>query len=174
MNPRCHGARSIEGHPFNTKFHLGRDAMGGQPDKPTDVSQRAAMVLLALFLVAVIAAMAVTVSSVTAPVGVLAASVVSPIVGLAILFLYFERRGRLWSFAGAAALGILGVTLRLIINSQPRLEVGGGLPLWVTGIYAALGTLVVGTSLWACLSLRRATRSGVGGRPPWTAMRPPG
>jgi hypothetical protein len=114
------------------------------------------MVLLGLFLVAVVAALAVTLFSVTVSVGLLATAVVSPIVALTLLVLYLEFRRRPWSFVGAAALGSLGVTLRLIINTQPSLEVGGGLPLWVTAAYVTLGTLVVATSLWAFLALRRA------------------
>ncbi|MGD0587356.1 MAG: hypothetical protein ABSA63_00960 [Thermoplasmata archaeon] len=134
--------------------------MRGQLDTSADLSQRTAMVLLALFIVAVIAALAVTLYSAAAPVGLLATAAVAPIIVLTLLFLYFERRRRPWSFAGAAALGILGVTLRLIVNTQPQLEVGGGLPLWVTVTYVTLGTLVVVTSLWAFLSLRRANRPG--------------
>ncbi|MGA7922862.1 MAG: hypothetical protein WCA77_02665 [Thermoplasmata archaeon] len=137
-----------------------------------DTSQRAASLLLALFLVAVIGALAIALYSVAAPVGLLAASAVSPIIVLALLFLFFERRGRPWSFAGATALGILGVTLRLIINTRPQLEVGGGLPLWVTVTYLTLGTLVVATSLWAFLSLRRTNRLGSWG-PPSSSVEPP-
>jgi hypothetical protein len=125
---------------------------------PTPLPQRAAMVLLALFLVAVLAALAVTLYAVTSQVGLFAAAVVSPIVGLALIFLYFERLRRPWSFSGAAALGLLGVTLRLIVNGQPQLEVGGGLPAWVTLTYVTLGTLVIATSLWASLGLWRAPR----------------
>jgi hypothetical protein len=139
--------------------------MGGQLENPADVSPRAATVLMALFLVAVIAALAVTLSSVAVPVGLLAASAVTPIIVLSLLLLYFERRRRPWSFAGAAALGISGVALRLIVNTQPQLEVGGGLPLWVTVTYVTLGTLVVATSLWAFLSLKRANHPGSGGPP---------
>jgi hypothetical protein len=130
--------------------------MGGQLDTQTDVSQRAAMVLLALFLVAVLAALTVTLFSVTAPVALLATAVVFPIIVLTLVFLYFELQRRPWSFAGAAALGVLGVTLRLIINTIPNLEVAGGLPPSVTVAYVTLGTLVVATSLWAFHTSRRA------------------
>jgi FtsH-binding integral membrane protein len=154
------------------RYGLGRDDMVRQLDKSVDFSQRTAMVLLALFLVAVLAALAVTLYSVASSVGILAASVVSPIIGLTLLFLYFERRRRPWSFAGAAFLGMLGVTLRLIVNSQSQLEVGGGLPLWVTVTYVALGSLVVATSLWAILVLRRANRTGKSGPPSSTGRSP--
>ena len=129
-------------------------------EAPADLSQRTATVLLALFLVAVIAALAITLYSVAFPVGLLAVAVVSPILVLTLLVLYFERRRKPWSFAGGAALGTLGVTLRLIVNSHPQLEVGGGLPVWVTLAYVTLGTLVVATSLWALLSMKRVDRPG--------------
>jgi len=134
------------------------NATESQLGKEGVVAQRVAIALLVLFLAAVIAALAVTLRSVSAPVGLLAASAVAPIIVLTLLFLYFEGRHRPWSFAGAAALGILGVTLHLIVNTQPQLEVGGGLPLWVTITYVTLGALVVATSLWAFASLRQANR----------------
>jgi hypothetical protein len=158
---------------LKSKSHLGPDAMGRELDLSVHVSQRTAMTLLALFLVAVIVALAVTLQSVATGVGILALSAVSPPIVLTLLFLYFERRQRPWSFAAAAALGILGVTLRLIVNSRPQLEVGGGLPLWVTWTYLTLGVLVTATSLWAFLSLRRAAGPRWGSPPPSSAGHPP-
>ena len=134
--------------------------MGGALTAPADLSQRAAMLLLAFFLVAIVAALGVTLDSVAVSVGLLAAAVVSPIIVLTLLFLYFERRRKPWSFAAAAVLGAFGVALRLIINGHPQLEVGGGLPLWVTLVYVTLGSLVVTTSVWALLALNRANRRG--------------
>ena len=104
---------------------------------------------LALFLLAVLAALAVTLLSVSPAVKLLAGVVVVPIVAVTLILLYFERKRRKWSFAAAGALGVVGVTLRLIVNSMPSLEVGGGLPVEVTVTYVALGLAVVGTSLWS-------------------------
>jgi len=104
------------------------------------------------FLLAVLAALTVTLLSVPMAVKLLAGAVVVPIVAVTILLLYFERKGKRWSFPGACALGAVGVTLRLIVNSMPSLEVGGGLPVEVTVTYVALGLAVVGTSLWALLA----------------------
>jgi len=114
-------------------------------------SRQIAFWLLVAFLLAVLAALIVTIWSVPPTVRLLAGAVVVPIVAVTVLLLYFERRGRRWSFAGAAVLGVLGVTLRLIVNSRPSLEVGGGLPIEVTVAYVALGLAVAGTSLWASL-----------------------
>jgi len=130
--------------------------MRGQPAGPSTRSERAARFLLAVFLVAVVAALAITLSSVAPSVRLLAAGVVTPIIALTLLLLYFERRGRAWSYAGAAALGALGVGLRLIVSTRPQLEVDGGLPLAVTVAYVALGIVVVVTSLAAFLAVRRA------------------
>ena len=116
---------------------------------------RVALVFLVLFLIAIVVALAITLSAVPPPVQWLAGALVLPIAALGLLFLYFEHRRRSWSFLGAAALGFLGVTLRLIVNAHPQLEVGGGLPLAVTLAYVALGTLVGITSLWAFGSIQR-------------------
>jgi len=132
--------------------------MAGRVDRLVDVSRRTAMGVLVLFIAAVATALGVTISSVAASVQILAAIVVTPVIVLALLFLYFEERRRPWSFAGAAALGISGVTLRLVVNAHPQLEVGGGLPFWVTATYVGFGILVIVTSLWALVALRRADR----------------
>jgi len=108
---------------------------------------------LALFLLAVLAALAVTLLSVSPAVKLLAGAVVAPIIAVTLLLLHFERKGKRWSFAGAGALGGLGVTLRLVVNSMPSLEVGGGLPVQVTVTYIALGLAVAGASLWALLAV---------------------
>jgi len=130
--------------------------MSGRPDDEARTAQRAATVSLVLFLLAVLAALAVTVSSVSPSVALLAATAVTPIVVLAVIFLFYERRSRAWSFAGSGILGVVGVVLRLVVNGQPQLEVGGGLPVWVTVIYLALGLSLVLSSVWAWVALRRA------------------
>jgi len=130
----------------------------GRRIRPSNLTERTAIALLAVFLVAVVAALAITVSSVTPSVRLLAVAVVTPIIVLTLLLLSFELRGRSWSYAGAAVLGALGVGLRLVISTQPQLEVGGGLPLYVTVAYVALGVLVVATSLGAFRSVRRDHR----------------
>jgi FtsH-binding integral membrane protein len=139
---------------------LAPDAMRGGLGSSTDtVSQRAAMILLAVFLAAVVGALVFTLYAVAASVRPIATAAVAPVIALTLLCLYFEIRRRRWAFAGAAALGVLGVTLRLVVNTQPQLEVGGGLPLWVTVLYVAIGTLVTATSLWALLTPKRDGRT---------------
>ena len=109
---------------------------------------------LFVFLIAILVALFITVASAPPAVKLLALAAVLPIVALALVLLTFEHRLRPWSFAAAAALGACGVTLRLVINSQPSLEVGGGLPFGVTAAYVALGSAVVATSLWSFAHLR--------------------
>ncbi len=109
--------------------------------------RRAAFWTLLLFLLAILAALAITLGSVPASAKLIAGVLVVPIVALTLLFLYFERRGRRWAFLGAAVLGVLGIALRLIVSTQPSLEVGGGLPVGISIAYVLLGLAVVGTSL---------------------------
>lgn len=103
---------------------------------------KSAIGLLEIFLVAIIVALGITVASVSAEVGILATALVSPIIILTIVFIYYCRRRRAWSFAGASILGAVGVLLRVTISTQPNLEVGGALPIGVTVLYIVLGTLV--------------------------------
>ncbi|MGI0128803.1 MAG: hypothetical protein ACREEC_01380 [Thermoplasmata archaeon] len=105
-----------------------------------------------MFLLTVVAALAVTLWSVPPSVKLIAGVAVVPIVALTLVLLFFEGTDRSWSFAGAAALGVVGVTLRLIVNTMPSLEVGGGLPVGVTIAYVALGLAAIGTSLWSYFS----------------------
>jgi len=100
---------------------------------------KAAVALLEVFLVAVVLALLVTVYSVPFVVKFLALALVAPFVAVGFLLVRHCRRGEVWAFAGGAVLGALGVFLRLFINAHPNLEVGGGLPLWVTLAYVVLG-----------------------------------
>lgn len=128
--------------------------MGRPGATPTTLQGRArapalAQGLLVLFLVAVVLALGVTVAATPPSVRLLATSLVLPVVVATVVLLLLERRGHRWAFVGAAALGVVGIALRLAVSTQPQLEVGGGLPLPVTVVYLALGALLVATSLWA-------------------------
>jgi hypothetical protein len=120
-----------------------------QGDTPGSIGsrQRIAIVLLVLFLFAILLALTITLLSVSLSVRLLALSATGPIVALAVVFLYFAIKRRPWSHLGAAALGAFGVALRIVISTQPQLEVGGGLPRSVDLSYLALGTLVLLTNL---------------------------
>ena len=127
----------------------------GTPPHGRPIAATVAFWSLALFLGAVVGALVVTVETVPPPVKLIAGAVVTPILALTLLALYYEWRGRPWSYGLAAALGLAGVTLRLIVNSRPSLEVAGGLPLGITIAYVALGLVVGGTSLYAGVRTRR-------------------
>ena len=59
------------------------------------------------------------------------------------MFLFtIVRKRKVWSYAGASIIGAIGVILRVIVSTQPGLEVGGGLPVGVTVLYIVLGALV--------------------------------
>jgi hypothetical protein len=98
--------------------------------------------------------LAITLASETPSVRLLAGLVVVRIIAPALVILYFAHLGRPWSYVGAAALGAFGVTLRLIVNAQPQLEVGGGLPVAVTVLYTGIGVALVVSSVWAYLKLQ--------------------
>jgi hypothetical protein len=120
---------------------------------------RAATVLLELFVVAVVLALVVTVSTGTSEMQALAVGLIVPIVILSLVLIRYCRRGKIWSYAGASALGAFGVALRLIVSTQPTLEVGGGLPTWVSALYIALGASVALLNLESVLELRRTARN---------------
>jgi len=71
-----------------------------------------------------------------------------------IVFIYYCRRRRVWSYAGASILGAIGVILRVIVSTQPNLEVGGGLPIGITVLYIVLGALVAMKNYEAMLELK--------------------
>lgn len=111
--------------------------------RPLTTIMKAAVVLLYIFLFSVVAALGVTVLNVSAGVRVLALSAVTPLIVLTVMFIYFCGKQRGWSFAGASVLGVVGVGFRVVVSTQPSLEVGGGLPVVVTVFYIVLGTLMV-------------------------------
>ncbi len=115
---------------------------------------RTSIVLLEVFLVAIILALIVTVMNSVFEVQILAITLVSPLIILNIVFIYFCRKQKVWSYAGASILGAIGVILRVIISTQPNLEVGGGLPVGITVLYIVLGALVSLKNYEAMLELK--------------------
>jgi len=125
-----------------------------RPSEHLSARMRTAVLLLCLFLIAVVAALAITIIETSAGVRVLASVVVLPVVALTAVCLYFSLRRNIWGFAGAAVLGGVGLGLRLAISTRPSLEVGGGLPVWVSAIYIILGALVAIWNVASVLELR--------------------
>jgi hypothetical protein len=70
------------------------------------------------------------------------------------LFIYYCRKRKVWSYAGASILGTIGVILRVVISTQPNLEVGGGLPIGITVLYIVLGAMVALKNYEAMLELK--------------------
>ena len=118
------------------------------------VNMKTAIGLLEIFLIAIVVAFVITVAYVPTEVKFIAIGAVSPFVILAVAFIYYCRRGKLWSFAGASILGAAGVLLRVVISTQPNLEVGGGLPVGVTVLYIVIGALVSLINYESVLELR--------------------
>ena len=106
------------------------------------INMRTAIGLLEVFIVAIVLALIVTIISGPNEVRLLAISLVVPQIILLLVFKYFCRRRKVWSYAGASIIGAVGVILRVIVSTQPGLEVGGGLPVGVTVLYIVLGALV--------------------------------
>lgn len=117
---------------------------------------KTAIGLLEVFVVAIIVALVITISSVSPSVQLLATVLVSPIIALSIIFIYYCRKRKVWSYAGASILGALGVILRVVVSTKPSLEVGGGLPVGVTVVYIVLGTLVSLKNYESMLELRKS------------------
>ena len=118
------------------------------------VNMRTAVGLLELFLVAIILAFLATFVTGTTEMRLLSVVFITPITILSIVFIYYCRRKKVWSYAGASILGALGVILRVAVSTQPSLEVGGGLPIGVTALYIVLGALVSLKNYEAMLELR--------------------
>jgi hypothetical protein len=115
---------------------------------------RTSIVLLEVFLFAIIIALIVTVMNSVFEVQILAITLITPMIILNVVFIYFCRRQKVWSYAGASILGVMGVILRVIVSTQPNLEVGGGLPLGITVLYIVLGALVALKNYEAMLELK--------------------
>ena len=126
--------------------------------EPLSVNMRTAIGLLELFVVAVVLAFLVTVASGTFEIQALAVGLITPIIILSLVFIRYCRLRRTWSYAGASILGVVGVTLRVIVSTQPGLEVGGGLPVGVTVLYIVLGSLVAVINYESVLELRSSQK----------------
>ncbi len=122
--------------------------------KNLSTNMNAAIALLYVFTAAIIAAFITTIISVPANVQILAVGFITPLVVLSLVFIFYCRKGKAWSFAGATILGAIGVLLRVIISTQPDIEVGGGLPVGVTALYIVLGALVSLKSYESWLELK--------------------
>ncbi len=122
--------------------------------EPLSVNMKTSLVLLEVFLVAIVIALIVTIMNSVFAVQILAITLVSPIIILTIVFIYYCKRRNVWSYAGASILGVIGVILRVIISTQPNLEVGGGLPIGITVLYMVVGALVALKSYESFLELR--------------------
>ena len=122
--------------------------------KNLSINMKAAIALLYVFTAAIIAAFITTIISVPANVQILAVGFITPLVVLSFVFIFYCRKGKAWSFAGATILGAIGVLLRVIISTQPNLEVGGGLPIGITAFYIVLGALVSLKSYESWLELK--------------------
>jgi hypothetical protein len=119
------------------------------------INMKTAVGLLELFLVAIILAFLATFATGTTEMRLLSVAFITPITILSIVFIYYCRRKKVWSYAGASILGALGVILRVAVSTQPSLEVGGGLPVGVTALYIVLGALVSLKSYESWLELKQ-------------------
>ncbi|MGA2875043.1 MAG: hypothetical protein ABSE82_05825 [Nitrososphaerales archaeon] len=122
---------------------------------PLSANLRTAVALLEVFVVAIVLALIVTIVNVSASVQLLAVAVVSPIIAVSIVFIYYCKKRKVWSYAGASILGAVGIVLRVTVSSKPSLEVGGGLPVGVTALYIVIGALVSLKNYEAVLELRK-------------------
>jgi hypothetical protein len=119
------------------------------------VNMKTAVGILELFLVAIILAFLATFTTGTTEMRLLSIAFITPISILSIVFIYYCRRKKVWSYAGASILGALGVILRIAVSTQPNLEVAGGLPVGVTVLYIVLGAFVSLKNYEALLELRK-------------------
>ena len=122
---------------------------------PLSINMRTAVGLLEIFAVAISTAFSVTVATGTTEMRSCCHGSSSPQSPSSTWsFIYYCRRRKAWSYAGASVLGALGIILRVVVSTQPSLEVGGGLPVGVTVLYIVLGALFRLRATSLCLELR--------------------
>jgi hypothetical protein len=127
--------------------------------EPLTTNMRTAIGLLEVLAVAIIFAFIVAIVNGTAEIRLIALSVVTPQIILILIFIYYCRRKKVWSYAGASIFGAIGVILRVVVSTQPNLEVGGGLPIGITALYIVLGALVSLKNYEAMIELKETKRS---------------
>jgi FtsH-binding integral membrane protein len=118
------------------------------------VNMRTAISLTEIFVVAILLAFLVTFINGTTEMRVISVAFITPVTVLGLAFSYYCRKRKVWSFAGASVLGILGVILRVVVSTQPGLEVGGGIPVAITALYIVLGALMALKNYESVLELR--------------------
>ena len=123
--------------------------------EPLNTNMKTAIALLYVFIIAIIGALIVTLSTVSSDVQLIAIISVTPILILSAVFIYYCRQRKAWSFAGASILGAIGVILRVVVSTQPNLEVGGGLPVGITALYIVIGALVALKNYESFMDLRQ-------------------
>lgn len=111
--------------------------------KPLSVSMKTVAALLVVLTIAIILAFAVTIITGTAEIRLIALTFVTPLTILNLVFIYYCKRRRIWSYVGAAIIAATGIILRVAISTMPSLEVGGGLPSGITALYIVIAALVV-------------------------------
>ena len=122
------------------------------------VNMKTAVGLLEIFVIAIILAFLTTLITGTTEMRLLSLAFITPITILSLVFIYYCRKKKAWSYAGASILGAVGVILRVAVSTQPSLEVAGGLPVGVTALYIVLGALVSLKSYESMLELRNGTK----------------
>jgi membrane protein YdbS with pleckstrin-like domain len=123
-------------------------------NNPLSTNMRVAISLLYVFIIGIIIALIVTEVNVPHDIQLLALTSVTSFIALGIVFIYYCRQGKKWSFAGDSILGASGVALRVTVSLLPNLEVGGGLPAGVSTLYMVLGSLVSLKSYESYLELK--------------------
>ena len=83
---------------------------------------RAAIGLLEIFVVAIILAFLVTLTTGTTEMQLISVVFIIPITVLSIAFIYYCKKRKIWSYIGASVLGILGVILRVVVSINRALR----------------------------------------------------